>query len=52
MVDIAGLTSALPESLGNVNYMYPKYYFVSLTTSFFPINDNDDPTAGHGGSHW
>jgi len=35
-----------------VNYMYPKHCFVFLITSFFPINDNDDPTAGHGGSHW
>jgi hypothetical protein len=52
MIDIAGLTSALPESLGSVNYMYASFRLVCLTTSFFPINDNDDPTAGHGGSHW
>jgi hypothetical protein len=34
------------------------HLYVSSTSSFsaygsfFPINDNDDPTTGHGGSHW
>jgi hypothetical protein len=23
-----------------------------IDASFFPINDNDDVTEGHGGSHW
>jgi len=34
------ITTALPNNLGEVGYV------------FFPINDNDDVTEGHGGSHW
>jgi len=38
--EVSSLKSALPPNLGNVAYI------------FFPINDNNDPTTGHGGSHW